>query len=153
DLGSVHHTFLQFLSLDRVGSADELKAESERLVRQKTLTRDAAALLDFDSLATFWRSEPGERIRRQKTAVRRELRFTARLPAIEIAQLLGKPAGGELANEFVIIQGVADLAVVLPEEIWLVDFKTDTVKNHEVADKTRFYEPQLKLYARAMSEI
>jgi ATP-dependent helicase/nuclease subunit A len=153
DRGSVHHTFLQFVSLERVGSKDELKAEAERLVRQKTLTGEEAALLDFDGLAAFWRSKPGERIRRQKTAVRRELRFTARLPAIEIAELVGEPVAGELANEFVIIQGVVDLAVVLAQEIWLVDFKTDSVKNHELADKTRFYEPQLKLYAGAMSQI
>jgi ATP-dependent helicase/nuclease subunit A len=153
DLGSVHHTFLRFVSLERVGSADELKAEAERLVRKKTLTKDAVASLDFDGLAAFWRSEPGERIRRQKSAVRRELGFTARLPAIEIAELLGEPAASELANEFVILQGVVDLAVFLPEKIWLVDFKTDTVKNHELAHKTRFYEPQLKLYTRALSQI
>jgi ATP-dependent helicase/nuclease subunit A len=153
DVGSAHHTFLQFVSLDRVGSAAELKAEAERLVRQKTLTSEDATLLDFNGLAAFWRSEPGERVRAQKTAIRRELRFTARLAAIEVAQLIGEAAGQELANEFVIIQGVVDLAVVLPEEIWLVDFKTDAVKAHELQDKTRLYEPQLKLYARALSEI
>src|SRR5262249_41614280 len=124
DLGSAHHTFLEFVSLEHIGSAGELKAEAERLVRQKSLTPEEAALLDFNSLAKFWRSALGERIRGQKTAVRRELRFTARLSATEVAEVVGEPAVPELANEFVIVQGVVDLVVLLPEEIWLVDFKT-----------------------------
>jgi ATP-dependent helicase/nuclease subunit A len=153
DFGSAHHKFLQLVSLDHVGSAAELKAEAEKLARQKSLTPEEAALLDFNCLAGFWRSAVGERIRPQKDSVRRELRFTARLPANEIAELTGETPGQELANEFVIIQGVVDLAVLLPKEIWLVDFKTDAVKAHELQDKGRLYEPQLKLYARALSEI
>jgi ATP-dependent helicase/nuclease subunit A len=58
-----------------------------------------------------------------------------------------------LAGEFVVVQGVADLVVLLPKEIWLVDFKTDEVKPGELAAKTRLYEPQLKLYAQALSRI
>jgi ATP-dependent helicase/nuclease subunit A len=153
DSGTAHHTFLQFVPLDRVDSPAKLKEEAERLVRQKSLTPEEAALLDFNGLAAFWRSAVGERIRAQKDAIRRELRFTARLPASEIAQLAGENAAQDLTNEFVIIQGVVDLAVLLPEEIWLIDFKTDAVKAHELQEKARLYGPQLKLYARALSEI
>jgi ATP-dependent helicase/nuclease subunit A len=153
DIGSAHHTFLQFVSLDHVGSAAEIKAEAQRLVRQQSLTPEEMALLDFNSLAKFWRSELGEKIRAQKLATRRELRFTAHLPAIEIAELVGKPTSQGLAGEFVIIQGVVDLAIILPQEISLIDFKTDAAKPDELQDKVRLYEPQLKLYARALSEI
>jgi len=153
DLGTAHHAFLQFASLDRVGSATELKAEAERLVQQGSLSRDEAALLDFRSLAKFWHSEIGERIRAKKDAIRRELRFTARLSGSEITELVGGPVAPDLADEFVVIQGIVDLAVLLPQEIWLVDFKTDALKAYELTDKTRLYEPQLKLYSRALSEI
>jgi ATP-dependent helicase/nuclease subunit A len=153
DVGTAHHMFLQFVSIERVGSVAELRAEAERLVRQKALAPEEAALLDFNGLAAFWRSNLGERIRAQQNALRRELRFTVRLASNEVAELIGDPIAPELADEFVIVQGVVDLAVVLPERIWLVDFKTDAVKSDELPDKTRFYEPQLKLYARALSEI
>jgi len=153
DVGTAHHTFLQFVSLEHLGSAADLKVEAERLVRQKALTPEEAALLNFTGLAAFWRSNLGERIRAQKSALRRELRFTARLAATEVAELIGGPVAPELANEFVIVQGVVDLTVILPQEIWLVDFKTDAVKSDELPHKTRYYEPQLKLYARALSEI
>ena len=48
---------------------------------------------------------------------------------------------------------MVDLAVIQPGEIWLVDFKTDELKVNELADKAQGYEPQLKLYARALARI
>jgi ATP-dependent helicase/nuclease subunit A len=153
DFGSAHHAFLQFVSLDRVGSVGELKTEAERLVRQKSLTSDEAGLLDFNSLAKFWRSELGEGILGKKDAIRRELRFTARLPAVEIAEIVGKPVAAGLAEEIIVVQGVVDLAVLLPQEIWLLDFKTDSIKADDLQEKTNLYEPQLELYSRALSEI
>jgi ATP-dependent exoDNAse (exonuclease V) beta subunit len=51
------------------------------------------------------------------------------------------------------VQGVADLVVLLPEEIWLADFKTDEVRPAELPEKTRLYAPQLKLYAQALEKI
>jgi ATP-dependent helicase/nuclease subunit A len=52
-----------------------------------------------------------------------------------------------------VVQGVADLVVLLPEEIWLVDFKTDEITANALREKKRFYEPQLKLYALALEKI
>jgi ATP-dependent helicase/nuclease subunit A len=58
-----------------------------------------------------------------------------------------------LEDEFVVVQGVADLAVLLPEEIWLVDFKTDEIRKDELPDRIKAYTPQLKLYAIALEKI
>jgi len=43
--------------------------------------------------------------------------------------------------------------VLLPEEIWLADFKTDEIRPAELPEKTRLYAPQLKLYAQALEKI
>jgi hypothetical protein len=59
-------------------------------------------------------------------------------------------AGGE---EFVIVQGVIDLAVVMPEEIWVLDFKTDHFAGADLEAKIRIYRPQLSLYAQAIARI
>jgi ATP-dependent helicase/nuclease subunit A len=85
--------------------------------------------------------------------VKRELPFTAKFSPAELAELTGAEAEAGLENEFVVVQGVADLVVLLPEEIWLVDFKTDQVRADELPARTRLYEPQLKLYARALAKI
>ena len=56
-------------------------------------------------------------------------------------------------EEFVIVQGVMDVAVVKPEEIWVLDFKTDHFAEEELAARVRLYRPQLSLYARAIARI
>jgi len=43
--------------------------------------------------------------------------------------------------------------VLLPKEIWLVDFKTDNLRRVELPARIKTYTPQLKLYARALEKI
>jgi ATP-dependent exoDNAse (exonuclease V) beta subunit len=56
-------------------------------------------------------------------------------------------------DEFVIVQGVVDLAVIRPREIWIVDFKTDDVSRAGLPGKVELYAPQLHLYAAALAQI
>ena len=153
DIGTAHHKFLQFVSLEQTDNRAALQEEAERLVRERVLTADEAAALDVEALASFWQSELGRRIRQHAPHVRRELAFTARFEPAELASVGAVPADATLAGEFVVVQGVADLVVLLPVEIWLVDFKTDHFGLTELPEKTRLYAPQLKLYAAALSRI
>jgi ATP-dependent helicase/nuclease subunit A len=152
-VGHAHHAFLQLLSLDRAGSAEELNQEAQRLQEAGLLTGEDAALLDFKALAAFWQSDLGRKVRAQAQYVQREQAFTARFSPKEIAALTGQLVEPALEDEFVVVQGVADLAVVLPTELWLLDFKTDAAGPDELAAKVKLYAPQLKLYARALSQI
>ena len=153
DIGNAHHSFLQKVSLAEVGTVAALRAEAQRLDRAGALTSQAAAHLDFAGLAAFWDSDLGRRIREKPQSVKRELAFTARFSADELSRITGNPADPDLEAEFVVVQGVADLAVILPEEIWLVDFKTDAIGAGDLAAKAKSYEPQLRLYAQALSQI
>ncbi len=56
-------------------------------------------------------------------------------------------------EEFVIVQGVIDLAVVMPDEIWVLDFKTDHFAEPDLPAKVRLYRPQLSLYALAIARV
>jgi len=152
-VGNAHHAFLQLLSLECAGSAQELNQEAQRLQEAELMTGQDVALLDFKALAAFWQSDLGRKVRAQAEYVQRELAFTARFSPKEIAALTGQPVEPGLEEEFVVVQGVADLAVVLPTELWLVDFKTDAAGPDELATKVKLYAPQLKLYARALSQI
>ena len=150
ETGSAHHRFLQLVSLGHVQDSPSLRAESERLVRERAMTQAEAGLLDFDGLAAFWQSALGRQIRSQSQNVHRELAFTIRLSQPQLDELMSQPGEPNLENEFVVVQGVADLVVLLPEEIWLVDFKTDSAKPNEMDRKVQLYGPQLKLYSRAL---
>ena len=153
DVGNAHHVFLERVAITQTETVTQLKSEARRLEEQGVLSAEEAMLLDFDGLSAFWSSDLGSRIRAQAQFVGRELAFTARFSPEELARVTGEPASPSLAREFVVVQGVADLAVILPQKIWLVDFKTDEVAPKELLDKVKLYEPQLRLYAGALERI
>ena len=153
DAGTAHHKFLQFVALENANDVAALKSEMNRLEQEKVLSAVELAVLNLEDIAAFWNSEPGRKIRAQAANVRRELAFTARFSPAELAAITGAKSAPELEDEFVVVQGVADLVVLLPEEIWLADFKTDEVRPAELPEKTRLYAPQLKLYAHALEKI
>jgi ATP-dependent helicase/nuclease subunit A len=150
ETGLAHHKFLQHFALEKTGAFAE---EAGRLVRENYLSAEEGAVLDLSAMAAFWTSPPGKKITANAERVRRELPFTARFNQQELVKITGKPEEGGLENEFVIVQGVADLVVLLPDEIWLVDFKTDDVRAGGLAPKIKTYTAQLKLYANALAKI
>ena len=87
----------------------------------------------------------------QSKFIQRELPFTARFGAAEFQGI--DPQFAPPRGEFVIVQGVVDLAVIAPKEIWILDFKTDAVKESDVEQKVTEYRSQLLLYARALERI
>lgn len=153
DSGVAHHKFLQHFSFE---SATDLKgfiAEATRLEKDGYLSAEEVAALDLKALADFWDSEIAKKIRANAACVRRELAFTAGFDSVELDEILARKSGTSLKGEVVVVQGVADLAVLLPKEIWLLDFKTDGVKPKDLPEKIKSYEPQLRLYARALEKI
>jgi ATP-dependent helicase/nuclease subunit A len=150
EIGSAHHLFLERVALAETSGAARLQEEAARLRREGSLTEAQAACLDFDALAAFWRSGVGRQLLARRENVRREVAFTARFSPSELEEWPGR---GEDRGEFVIVQGVMDLAVVAPEEIWVLDFKTDHFAEQELEARVRLYRPQLTLYARAIARI
>ena len=118
----------------------------------KSQIEQEIAHLDLTALLAFWQSEIGRQIQGRAARVHRELAFTARFTPRELREFTGATAlpAGALENEFVVVQGVADLVVLLPKEIWLVDFKTDEISRDELSGRVKLYGPQLQLYAAAL---
>ena len=150
ETGTAHHKFLQHFTLENSG---QLVTEIARLVRENYLSAAEGAVLDQAALVDFWDSKLGRKICANAEAVRRELPFTARFRPAEIAAITGQPAEAGLENEFIVVQGAADLVVLLRTEIWLVDFKTDAVDANALAGKIKTYTPQVQLYAAALEKI
>ncbi|HEV2436508.1 MAG TPA: UvrD-helicase domain-containing protein [Verrucomicrobiae bacterium] len=152
--GTAHHKFLQHVALEKADDLAALQREASRLETAGILTGDEHAALNLEAVAAFWKSEPGRRIRTQPPGcVKRELPFTAKFSPAEVDAIIGARTPPGLGAEFIVVQGVADLVALLPKEIWLVDFKTDDIKPGELAERRRLYEPQLRLYAQALSRI
>jgi ATP-dependent helicase/nuclease subunit A len=83
--------------------------------------------------------------------LRREQPFTARFTSEEL-RAIGLSNDMFPADEFVVIQGIADIVVFLEKEIWLLDFKTDDVRAATVDEKVKAYSPQLNAYAAALEK-
>ncbi len=152
EIGSAHHRFLEQLNLSLEPTGENLERERQRMITVGLLEASVAETLDLEGIRSFWCSDVGRMVRAETGRVRRELQFTARFPARELAPLFGLRDAYE-GDEPVIVQGTADLVVLLPREIWLLDFKTDRVKESELAERREFYRPQLELYARALARI
>ena len=151
--GLVYHRFLEKMDLSGSMSEGEMHREMQRLTEAGELAVGEIAELDVQALVEFWQSSVGELIRGELGNVRRELPFTLRLSANDLA-VLGVPVGTRLdADEFIVVQGVADLVVQLENELWLVDFKTDVLTRSELAARVGKYQPQLAVYALGLSRI
>jgi ATP-dependent helicase/nuclease subunit A len=155
EIGTAHHAFMQFVKLEHTGGALDLRNEAARLQLSGALSAEEVAVLDFVALANFWQSDVGRRFHRQPPAqIHREMPFTARVSAKDLRELSLPLASPGLADdEFMVIQGVVDLALITPQRIWLLDFKTDDVTLAGLPGKLAAYRPQLQLYALALSRI
>jgi ATP-dependent helicase/nuclease subunit A len=155
-VGVAHHLLLERLALANAGDLIALRAEAARLAADGLISTAQTEALDLEAIAAFWQSAIGTAIREEATAVQRELPFTARFALEELAALnLCDPrevkAEENPATEWVVVQGVVDLAVIGAQEIWVLDFKTD-----RAADPNELitnYGPQLRLYALALERV
>ncbi len=163
--GTAHHTFLEWVALEALDSPRQLAAEAERLVQGGLLAPEERGALDLEAIAAFWRSVVGQELLTQRRFLQRELPFTARFTLEELARfqsmaretLTGTPdlrsADTRLDQEFVVVTGVVDLVALLPKEIWLLDFKTDAADGEAWMEIATRYEPQIRLYALALSRV
>jgi ATP-dependent helicase/nuclease subunit A len=152
-VGTAHHLFLQWMGLEGASDVAQLRVKAERLESEGILSTAEVAALDFRALSAFWGGELGRRIGQHAGCLHRELQFTAGVTASDLAALALPPTLTLPREEFLVVQGVVDLAVILPAEIWIVDFKTDQVTAEELPEKRAFYGPQLMLYGVALERI
>ena len=149
-LGNAHHRFLEIASLAEELDSDYLRAQAATLCKSGMLTDEEVIALDFEAMAEFWRAPAGQMILRHPKEIHRELPFAFRFSA---SDLPGAAKPQDLADEFVIIQGAVDLAVILPSEIWVLDFKTDSLQLSEIVERVNLYRPQMELYSKALASI
>ncbi|MBP3806427.1 MAG: helicase-exonuclease AddAB subunit AddA [Oribacterium sp.] len=139
DVGDAyHHAFEKYDYSDDPGHfMDQL--------REKLPENEIELIKDY-RFKTFLQSELAERFREaQKTDVLfREQHFMLRLPHNELFE-------GSTISEDVLLQGIIDAFFLEDDEIVLVDYKTDHVRDADTL--VGRYKKQLDLYARALESI
>ena len=128
------------------GTLDEaIGAERDRQAAAQLTAPEIAAKLDAVRIRRFVQSEAFAKICAAQQVLR-ELAFITALPAAEVLAAQGSPA----PEAQVLVQGIADLVLVYPDHLELLDYKTDRRKT--AADFVRAYKPQLDLYALAVGK-
>ena len=141
--GTAVHAFLQFLDL-RIDPA-ELTAECSRLVEGRFITERQLSAVELPAISRLLTSRLGERIR-TSDRVWREYRFSVPIPACAV----DPSVDDRFADETVVLQGAVDCLFEENGELFIVDFKTDRVKNMDQLREK--YAAQLELYALAVTQ-
>jgi ATP-dependent helicase/nuclease subunit A len=152
-IGDLTHHFLESVPLDKVGGLRQLRDAVEEMVQSGVLSAEEAGFVELEAIAGFWTGEIGRRILASTEQVHRELPFTMRLLPEDLRRLEICPQADELEGERFVGRGKVDLAVIRPNEIWILDFKTDHVGEADLPEKVVPYGKQLKLYGLALSRI
>ena len=70
--------------------------------------------------------------------------------------IIAIPSAGlteEATEETVIAQSIIDMIIETPDDLIIVDFKTDRVTESQIPERAKLYTKQLNLYAKAASQI
>lgn len=142
--GSATHLAMQYLRYEACGSQAQIAEEIHRLVAQGYLTQEQEQLISSAQLAAFFATGVGQKLR-SGTPYLREFKFSILDDGANYA------AG--LEGEQVLLQGVVDCALLEPDGITVLDFKTDYVTKDTVLAVTQRYAEQVRTYAHALSRI
>jgi len=158
EMGTALHAFLEHADFAALAAAKQagtletaIPAERDRQVEAKLTAPEIAEKLDAGRIRRFVESEAFARIC-AADEVLRELDFITALPAAEVLTAQGTaPAdSAAVAQARVLVQGIADLVLVFPDHLELLDYKTDRRKSED--DFLAAYRAQLDLYALAISK-
>ncbi len=141
--GSAVHGLMQYLRFDRCATEQELEQEIQRIVQKGLVEPELAAQADRAGILAFFATELGQKMIRGETL--REFKFSI----LED----GAKYDRNLAGEEILLQGVVDCALVEPDGITIVDFKTDYVTAQTVGQIRARYRDQVEVYAGAMERI
>ena len=143
DYGVAMHTLMQYVRFSSCAELADLEEEIRRLTQARVIPAELSGKLDRNAILAFFRTDLGQKLRRGKYI--REFKFSI----LEDADAYGEGLSGEQ----ILLQGVVDCALVEPDGITVVDFKTDYVTDATLSEVLARYRPQVDTYSRALERI
>ena len=142
--GNAMHRAMQYLRFEECDCLRGVQGEIARMTEEEILTSQEGAQIDCGAIARFFESDLGRRLRRADSVLR-EFKFSI-LDG-------GEKYGPGLEGERVLLQGVVDCALMEPDGITIVDFKTDRITEEELPRAVERYRVQVETYREAMERI
>lgn len=142
--GNALHAVMQYINYEVCGELSGVVAEIERLVERRFISREQGQAVDPQKIFKFFSTPLGKKLATGCNALR-EFKFSVLVDAEEL--------GAVITGEHVLLQGVVDCAIIEPDGITVIDFKTDHVNKDTVSDAIDRYRPQILAYANALQRI
>ena len=144
--GTAHHVAMQFVDYRKCTTRAGVEEELRRLQARAILTKEQAQAVDAAKLLAFFESPLGRRVLAAQRILR-EYKFSVIVRADELEAQTPCP------EETRLLQGVVDCAFWEGERLFILDFKTDRVREEEAHARAARYAPQLAAYALALEKV
>ena len=151
--GTATHAFLQFADIhtlyEEIKNTGRFDKEKDRLVSQQLMSGHQAEMINDEQILQFSKSDIFKKMLNAENLYR-EYRFTVNIPA---RLTLPEEQSDKLIDDSIttVLQGAVDCIIEQKDNISIIDYKTDRVKDSaELADK---YGLQLRLYKEAASQL
>ena len=142
--GNAMHGLMEYIDYAKCTSLESIRAEISRLLTQNLISAEQSEMIDPEMILSFFLTDLGQKFVTGTPHIR-EFKFSVLEDAGE--------AHSEDFKDKILVQGVVDCALIEPDGIRIVDFKTDRVTEETLPDKIRQYTAQVNTYARAMERI
>ncbi|MDP5273081.1 helicase-exonuclease AddAB subunit AddA [Chengkuizengella axinellae] len=146
--GTVYHTLMQHVPLDKPVSLDIVQHTLENIIMKNMITEEQREQVDISIIHAFFQSDLGKRLNNSKS-VYRETPFSYGLPANEVYVKYAH----EISQEIVLIQGIIDCLFLENDHFILIDYKTDAVYGNKINQIKEKYKMQIDMYTKAIETI
>ncbi|MCH5272380.1 MAG: helicase-exonuclease AddAB subunit AddA [Lachnospiraceae bacterium] len=150
--GTLYHRVMECMDFckeykDEAAVSEELK----RLIQAGLIRKDTEELVSAKKILQFFASGLGARMQdaARRGLLKREQPFVIGLPYGEVY----KDEGAGNNTDYVMVQGIIDACFEEQGALVLVDYKTDSVREHVREVLTKRYRTQLDYYEQALRQI
>lgn len=142
EAGTALHQFMQHLPVMKNHTLESLQEVKERVIENEMMTEEMSSRIDLEQVLEFTRSPLYEKII-TALSVKKEVPFMTLVQVDDHEQ------------SQILLQGVIDLLAEFEDEVYIIDYKTDYVRDFEAQQQElkQRYETQMKYYAKAIKEI
>ncbi len=142
--GNAIHAVMQHIRFEDCTTIQQIEHELMRLKNELMITDEQVELTDPERIKKLFDTPLGKRMQTGKNVLR-EFKFSILDDSSRYR--------ADLIDEQVLLQGVVDCALIEPEGITVIDFKTDRVSADTIDEVILRYTGQINVYAHALERI
>ena len=146
--GTIIHKIMELLPFGQIQTKKQLFEWIDALKGTYPESEKISAKWLYRAIGAFLFSEIGEKLSQmdRQGNLRKELPFTVGLPV----SLMNADTQAE---DTVVVQGIIDICGEAEESLWLIDYKTDRIKEGEESQLLDRYGNQMLYYKAALEQI